>query len=135
MTAPSESDVNWYSEETATFGDRVSGAREAFGLTQRELADRLGIKPKTLRAWEQDLDAPRANKLQMLAGVLNVSIAWLINGEGDGLNGPAEGGQAGPDIRAVLAEMVQINEQMRLLSDRLQVLETRLRDQIKEPAE
>ena len=45
---------NWYSEEQATFGDRVAGARDAVGLSQAELARKLGIKLKTLRAWEED---------------------------------------------------------------------------------
>ena len=80
----------WYSEDAATFGDRVAGAREAINMSQEELARRLGVKLKTVHGWENDMSEPRANKLQMLAGVLNVSIMWLINGEGEGVDGPDE---------------------------------------------
>ena len=34
--------ADWFSEKSATFGDRVSGAREAVGLSQKELAAHLG---------------------------------------------------------------------------------------------
>ena len=85
-TAASQDGGGWYSEEAATFGDRVTGAREALGLSEDALARKLGVKLKTVRAWEGDLAEPRANKLQMLAGILNVSIMWLLTGQGDGLH-------------------------------------------------
>ncbi|MEM8789658.1 MAG: helix-turn-helix transcriptional regulator [Pseudomonadota bacterium] len=81
IAAPLEAD---YSNDAATFGDRVVAAREAMALTQKQLARRLGIKVKTLENWEYDRAEPRANKLQMLAGVLNVSMIWLLSGEGPG---------------------------------------------------
>ena len=49
---------DWYSPETATFGDRVAGARGAAGMTQQQLAKRLGIRLATLRSWENDLSEP-----------------------------------------------------------------------------
>ncbi|WP_074221541.1 helix-turn-helix transcriptional regulator [Rhodovulum sp. ES.010] len=123
---------DWYSEESATFGDRVAGAREALGITQTELAKRLGVKLKTVRGWEEDLAEPRANKLQMLAGVLNVSMMWLLNGHGDGLDGPAEDVVIPGDVRAILTEIRQVKTEMGRLSDRLGVLEKRLRQSLKE---
>jgi DNA-binding transcriptional regulator YiaG len=50
-----EDHSDWYSNETATFGDRVAGAREALQLSQNELAKRLGVKVKTVRGWENDM--------------------------------------------------------------------------------
>lgn len=126
---------NWYSEEQATFGDRVAGARDAMGLSQAELARRLGVKLKTLRAWEEDMNEPRANKLQMLAGVLNVSIMWLINGEGDGLDAPVDNQPLQAEARALLAEMGRISDQFQSLAQRMQRLEARLTDLVQEPAE
>jgi len=133
------SDVNadgtdWYSNEIATFGDRVAGAREALGLSQPDLAKRLGVKLKTVRAWEDDLSEPRANKLQMLAGLLNVSIMWLLNGEGDGLDAPAEEAMLPADIRAMLTEIRQVKTEMSAMADRLGLLEKRLRATLKEGA-
>lgn len=131
------SDVNadstdWYSNEIATFGDRVAGAREALGLSQPELAKRLGVKLKTVRAWENDLSEPRANKLQMLAGILNVSIMWLLNGEGDGLDAPSEEAILPADVRAMLTEIRQVKTEMSAMADRLGLLEKRLRATLKE---
>ena len=79
----SDIDEQWFGPETATFGDRVAGARDAAGMTQAQLARRLGIKKATLAGWEQDMSEPRANRLTTLAGVLNVGLAWLIHGIGD----------------------------------------------------
>ena len=45
---------SWYSEETSTFGDRIVGAREAAGMSQSQLARRLGVRLKTLTDWEND---------------------------------------------------------------------------------
>lgn len=41
----------WYSADVATFGDRLAGAREAAGLTQEDLAQRLGVRLTTLQNW------------------------------------------------------------------------------------
>ena len=78
-------DLDWYGPETATFGDRLSAAIEKSGMTQKLVAKRLGIKLVTLKSWEQDISEPRANRLSMLAGLLGVSVMWLLHGEGDGV--------------------------------------------------
>ncbi|MEO0484670.1 MAG: helix-turn-helix domain-containing protein [Pseudomonadota bacterium] len=78
--------ADWYHDDKATLGDRITYGREVAGLSQDALAKRLGIKLRTLKEWEDDLSEPRANKLQMLAGVLNVSLRWLMTGHGDDLS-------------------------------------------------
>lgn len=79
----------YYSEESATLGDRVAAARQQAGLTQSGLASRLGVSKKVVSSWENDRSEPRANRLQMLAGMLNVTVSWLLTGSGDGVE-PAE---------------------------------------------
>ncbi|MBK5935137.1 Xre family transcriptional regulator [Rhodovulum imhoffii] len=125
----------WYSNDTATFGDRLAGAREAVGMTQSELAKRLGVKLKTIRNWEEDLSEPRANRLQTLAGVMNVSIMWLLSGRGEGLDGPAEEVVLSPDLRETLSDIRQVKSEIGQLADRLGVLEKRLRHALKEHGE
>jgi transcriptional regulator with XRE-family HTH domain len=61
-------------------GERISKAREAKGFSQKQLAQRLGVKKSTIANWESERSAPRANRLNQLAGVLDVSLAWLIAG-------------------------------------------------------
>lgn len=134
MSDANTESTDWYSNEIATFGDRVAGAREALGLSQADLARRLGVKLRTVRGWEDDLSEPRANKLQMLAGLLNVSIMWLLNGEGDGLDAPAEEAMLPADVRAMLTEIRQVKTEMSAMADRLGLLEKRLRATLKEGA-
>lgn len=117
-------EVDWYSSEMATFGDRIAGAREVLGLSQRDLAHRLGIRTETLRGWEEDRIEPRANRLQMLAGVLNVSIRWLLTGEGEGVAPPDVGNTAA--YRRIVTEVRDLRADMVRASDRLSRLEQRL---------
>ena len=106
-----ESDQNWYAAEIATFGDRMTAAREAAGMTQEALAKRLGVKKSTLRNWENDVAEPRANRLSMLAGLLNVSMMWLINGEGEGIDGP--------DVEAMPSDLSEIILEIREMKSEL----------------
>lgn len=66
--------------EDTLLGERIAKARQAKGLSPRQLAQRLGIKKTTLLNWENERSAPRANRLNQLAGVLDVPLLWLIAG-------------------------------------------------------
>lgn len=122
-----EMETEWFSEDNATFGDRLAGAREASRLGQAELARRLGVKVKTLRAWEQDLSEPRANRLSMLAGLLNVSIVWLLTGEGEGVSVPGEGEAQAAETSQLLLELRQLRTETKQMGERMGHLEKRLR--------
>jgi transcriptional regulator with XRE-family HTH domain len=122
-----ETGRGWYDAETTTFGDRMTGAREAAGLSQADLARRLGVKVKTIRAWENDMAEPRANRLQMLAGLLGVSIMWLLNGEGDGLEGPELPVEVPEDLTEILKDLRVLRVDQAQLAERTARLEKRLR--------
>ncbi|TYB83013.1 helix-turn-helix domain-containing protein [Maritimibacter fusiformis] len=117
----------WFSEERATFGDRLAAARDGAGLSQKDLARRLGVKLKTVVAWENDISEPRANRLQMMAGLLNVSLMWLLNGEGEGVDPPGVEPVMTQDARAILLEMRDLRGDIDRASDRLARLEKQLR--------
>lgn len=118
---------DWYSEETATFGDRLAAAREAAGLTQKELAQRVGVKFGTLRNWEDDLSEPRANRLSMLAGILGVSLRWLLTAEGEGLDAPDAAAEVPPNVTMMLTDLRAVRAQLAQSNERLAQLEKRLR--------
>ncbi|WP_298493806.1 helix-turn-helix domain-containing protein [uncultured Maritimibacter sp.] len=120
-------DDNWYSDDSATFGDRLAAAREKAGMKQKELAKRLGVKVKTLAAWEDDLTEPRANRLQMLSGVLGVSLGWLLTGTGDGVAAPDDVQELTPDAKDILLEIRELRGDIGETSKRLAALEKRLR--------
>ena len=122
---------DWYGPDTATFGDRLAAAREAAGMQPRQLARRLGVRLSTLEGWENDVSEPRANRLSMMAGLLNVSIIWLLTGEGEGVAGPEEESQITPEVNDLLAELRDLRGQIMKASERLARLEKRLRAQLK----
>lgn len=66
--------------EKILFGERLKNAREASGMSQEVMANRIGVKPATVEKWESGKMDPRANRLQMLASLLGVPLLWLIAG-------------------------------------------------------
>lgn len=125
---------DWFSDDIATFGDRLAGARETAGLSQKELASRLGVRGQTVEAWENDAKEPRANRLQMLAGLLGVSLSWLLTGKGDGPDGPVEATEIPEDLGLLLTDLRDLRSQLATAADRMARLEKRLRAAIKELA-
>ncbi|WP_171236802.1 helix-turn-helix transcriptional regulator [Ruegeria sp. HKCCA6837] len=118
---------DWYGPDSATFGDRLAGAREAAGMTQVQLARRLGVKKATVSDWENDLSEPRANRLSMMAGMVNVSIMWLLTGEGEGMDAPVEEGEGGMELSTAVAELRAIRGEMRACAERAARLEKKMR--------
>lgn len=123
-----DDEQDWFGADAATFGDRVAAAREAAGMTQKQLAKRLGVRVATLRSWEDDLSEPRANRLSIMAGLMNVSMMWLINGEGEGLSGPVDAADAlGEETRNILTELRDLRADMLARAEQVARLEKRLR--------
>lgn len=54
------------------FGDRIRGARKAAGLTQRELAEHLGVANTSISNWEKGLSRPDADMIQKLCAILGL---------------------------------------------------------------
>jgi len=125
---------NWYSAESSTFGDRLADARDVVGLTQTQFARKLGVAQRTIQAWEEDRSEPRANRLQMMSGMLNVSIRWLLTGEGEGLEAPLAQGDLTSDMRDILSELAQMRNRALVLSNDMGQLEKRLRKLMRENA-
>lgn len=116
----------YFHEVAATLGDRITAAREAQGLSQADFARKLGVKLKTVENWEDDRTEPRANKLQMMSGVLGVSVTWLLIGEGDGIPAPME--ETLPEgVQDILDELRQLRSDMTQQVRRLGNFEKRLR--------
>ena len=127
-------DTGWFSEDAATFGDRLAGAREAAGMSQETLAAKIGVKPSVIVGWEDDLKEPRANRLQMLSGILGVSLSWLLTGQGEGPDAPDDAEPISSDLIDLLAEMRVLRTQIAQSGEKLGQLEKRLRVALKEPA-
>lgn len=64
------------------FGTRLRKLREARGLTQRQLADRIDIEPAQVTRYERGQFLPNAETLVTLSKVLQVETDFLLKGEG-----------------------------------------------------
>ena len=57
-----------------TIGQRIRAARKKAGMTQRQLADKLGIPYQSIGQWENDQRNPKITTLQRIAGALGVHV-------------------------------------------------------------
>ncbi len=62
-------------------GQRIRKRREALNITQRELAQALGVTPQHISAVEQNKRVPSLTFLAKLAEKLGVSIDYLVYGK------------------------------------------------------
>lgn len=66
---------------TYVTGNTIKDLRESRGLTQAELAERIGVSSKTVSKWETAKGLPDISLLQPLAQALGISVIELMNGE------------------------------------------------------
>lgn len=58
--------------------NRLKELRKERKLTQKELAQELGIPHRTLQSWENGVNQIKPNKAQNLAGYFGVSVGYLL---------------------------------------------------------
>lgn len=61
-----------------TLGAMIATLRKEKGMTQLELAQKLGVTDKAVSKWERDLSCPDINSLPKLAEVLGVTVDELM---------------------------------------------------------
>ena len=88
----------------SAFGDRLAHARLLAGLTQEQLAARLGVTQRVLSHWERAPVALRAEQLMAVATALNVSADFLLGREP---TAPRTAGLAGK-ARRVFEQVAQL---------------------------
>ena len=64
-------------------GKFIAEMRKVNGLTQKELAEQLGVTDKAVSKWERAASSPDIALLIPLAHILGVSTGELLNGEKD----------------------------------------------------
>ena len=62
-------------------GEFIQQLRKAQGLTQKELADKLGISDKTVSKWETGNGLPDIASLSPLCKALGINVNELLSGE------------------------------------------------------
>lgn len=67
-------------EHQVQLGALIRELRTERGLTQQQLADRLGVTDKAVSKWERDICCPDITLLLPLAAVLGVTVSELLAG-------------------------------------------------------
>lgn len=57
---------------------RIREAREAAGLSQKELAEKMGVKPATLNGYEKGNHDPKSDGLSAIADICDVTVDFLL---------------------------------------------------------
>lgn len=68
------------------FSERLRQLRAKAGLTQADVAEKLGLTNRAVGAWEAGRARPRLDKMNQLADLFGVPVSELL-GEGGGLRG------------------------------------------------
>lgn len=85
----------------------IRDQRLALGLTQQQLADKLGVTDKAVSKWERSVSYPDITLLRELAAALEVSVTELLAGERDEAPGVP------PEVEDVVVDTVAYAETAR----------------------
>lgn len=83
--------------ERKSIGTLIAALRRANGLTQKQLADRLGVSDKAVSRWERDESLPDLTLLPMIADLFHITVDELLRGERRAQQSGAAEPQASPD--------------------------------------
>lgn len=76
-----------------TLGERIAYYRGVLGLSQGELAEKLGVSRQAVSKWETDAGLPDLDRLIALSGLYNITLDELVKGATPS-PAPADGAQA-----------------------------------------
>ncbi|KGK88201.1 hypothetical protein SDC9_146767 [bioreactor metagenome] len=63
-----------------SLGEKLLDLRKKAGLSQEEVADKLGVSRQTVSKWETDQTVPELIKAKFICQLYNVSYDYLISG-------------------------------------------------------
>ncbi len=66
-----------------TLGARIAMKRKAKGMTQEELANKLGVSAQAVSKWENDVSCPDISLLPELVQLLDCTTDELLTGKSD----------------------------------------------------
>ncbi len=81
------------------FAENMKARRKELKMTQVSLSERSGVPQSTVSAVERGARVPTSETMQLLAKGLRCSVDFLLNGDNNGQEKPADIG--GPDEQLV----------------------------------
>ncbi len=69
-----------------SFGEKIKDARKAKGMTQRQLADKIGAKHNSVSDWENNKNKPDPDTIELICGVLDITPNYLLRADDVGYN-------------------------------------------------
>ncbi len=79
---------------------KIQARRKALGLSQEELAQRMGVSRQSVTKWETGLSAPDLDRLVELADTLGVSLDYLLREQTELPDAAAESSESAPSESA-----------------------------------
>lgn len=79
----------------SVIGGTIKWIRRSQGLSQRELAKRIGVSFQYLSKWERDIKSPTAKSIIRIADALGVATDYIFTG-GIAMGKKSDGGPAFP---------------------------------------
>jgi transcriptional regulator with XRE-family HTH domain len=60
--------------------DRIQNLRKSKGMSQEELADRIGVARQAVSKWESELATPDLEKVVIMSDIFEVTTDYLLKG-------------------------------------------------------
>ena len=77
-------------------------------ITQKEVADPIGVSPQTFNTWCQGIALPRMGKVQLLADYFNIGKTDLIDEKTEGIT-PKDERDIAKDLNRIMTEIKKGN--------------------------
>ena len=66
-----------------TIGDKIKAARKKAGMTQKEVAELVGVTPRCIQYYEGNIRKPQSTEVLIkLAAALNEEVSYFLSGAG-----------------------------------------------------
>ncbi len=63
-----------------TIADRIQSLRKSKGMSQEELADRIGVSRQAVSKWESEQATPDLEKVVIMSDIFEVTTDYLLKG-------------------------------------------------------
>ena len=84
--------------DTVKIGKYIAGKRKALGMTQAQVAEKLGMSDKSVSKWERGICLPDVSVYMALCEILGISLNEFIAGDSHKPNLP-------PDVEQKILEL------------------------------